>query len=465
MRDQNELRERIAILKSLEEKYKGERYVPITMNELTDTLMIFEELLDLRQMSQDFGRNHDDYLEQLRGSEEEEIEDDDGLTGELFETSDDEEHHDHENHSEFEEHDHEYEEGEYEEEHDDENPWAIEEDEHHVEEEEHLEEAWDHEEEMETHHEHHEEDDDWEFGDSDEDHFQENAHDMFVEHEAEKIAEEHNNDDEVDGHDVIADSDALHNLMDKVQHHTEDLQSPNLSELSYDSVNIKKNQNHETLNDEILVIEGLQIIFDKIFMNVPDDKEYLNGITSEDHDQVEEIFGIVHDYMEEYNNEETHLHEELDFLIKTIALLPVSNDHILQFFDLFEKYSEIGGKLKVADYTCQQKNKVISKKLELFTDNIQTILKDLKNMSSVLISIENEGDKIGNRIHALTERSDEIDYIDKYDIAITFVPTLIDAKTLVAQKLSETREILMYMPHTKEYIEESIDDYDVCATG
>ena len=338
VRDQNELRERIAILKSLEEKYKGERYIPITMSELTDTLLIFEELLDLRQMSQDFGRNHDDYLEKLRGTEEE-VEDDDGLTGELFEMSNDEENNeDHESHEEFEE-------GDYE---DEENPWNIEEDEDHVEEQEHLEEAWDLEQENEEHHnEHQEEDDEWELGDSDDDHhFNENEHDLFIEHQAEKIAEEHHDEVENDGHNVIADSDALHDLMEKVQHHTEDLQSPNLSELSYDSINIKKNQNHETLNDEILVIEGLEIIFQKMFMNVPDDKEYLNGITSENHDQVEEIFGIVHDYMEEYNNESTHLHEELDFIIKTMSLLPVSDDHILQFFDLFEKYSDIAGKLK-----------------------------------------------------------------------------------------------------------------------
>ena len=447
-RDQAELRERIGILKSLEDRYKDKRYVPITMNELTDTLMIFEELLDLRQMSQDFGRAHDDYLEKLR-EQDEEVETEDGITGELFEGLDDEEEEEEEDNEE------------------DVNPWEIEEDIHHENEEEHLEEEWDSDEDH-QHDEEHEEDDDWELGNSSEEHYHENEHDQFIEHEAEEIAakHEHDNEDDIHGHDIIEDSDIIHNLIDKVQHNENvDLISPNMSELSYDSVNIKRTQNHETLNDEITVIEGLEIIFQKIFLGVPDDKEYLNGITSQDHSDVEELFGIVHDFMEEYNKDEEETTEELNFLIKTIALLPVSNDHILQFFDLFEKYHEIGTKMKAADYTCQQKDKKVTLDIKLFVGKIQMILKDLNNMSSVLVSIKNESTKIGNRIEALTERSDDIDYIDKYDIAISFVPTLIDAKSMISQKLSETREILMYMPHTKETIEETIDDYDLCASG
>jgi hypothetical protein len=453
-RDQHELRERIGILKSLENKYQGDRYVPVTLNELNDIILVFEELLDLRQMSQDFGRNHDDYLEQLRGGEEE-VETEDGLTGELFEGLGDEEeeeeeeeegnpweetHEDHENENEHEDYDYEH---EHDYEHEDEEEYDH----------------WDHDE---HYHDEHNEHDEW----SEENH--QNEHDLFLEHEAEKIAEAHKHDEEgevITGHDIIADSEVLTNIMDKANDDHEEEKSPNFSELSYDSQEIKKAQNHETLNDEIVVIEGLEATFQHILMVVPDDKEYMNGITSEDHDQVNELFDIVYHYMDEYTKESEHIHSELDYLKKNMSLIPKSKQGVLAFFDLESEYSGIGHKLNAGNYTCQQKDKVINTKLIGFSKKIKTINEDLKNISSVLIAIENESEKIGNRINALLERGHGIEFIDKLDMASTFVPSLIDAKNMIGMKLNEAREVLMSMPKMKEQIQESVEEYDECSSG
>jgi hypothetical protein len=253
--------------------------------------------------------------------------------------------------------------------------------------------------------------------------------------------------------------------MNKAYEHHEDLESPNLSELTYASQEIKKSQTHETLNDELVVVEGLQILFDKLFMVVPDDKEYMSGITSQDHDKVEELFGIIHDYMEEYSFEKDHLHKELEYLIKNVGLLPKSKDSVLKFFDLNSKFDLIAVKLHASDYVCQLKDKELGNKTKAFTNKIDIIFKDLKTITSSLIAIENESEKINNRINALFEKYDEIDFLDKYDIASTFLPSLIDAKNMVSVKLSETREIFRGMPEIKVFLEGAVDEYDQCAEG
>lgn len=470
-RDQTELRQRIGVLKALEEKYSEDRYVPVTFNELNDIILVFEELLDLRQMSQDFGRNHDDYLQELRetsGEEEDEMMEDDGMENEEENPWEDE-HHELPDDDEFvnedsDEHEHE-EEHEHEHEHEDEYEHEEEhEGEHHEEDHEHHHsnlDEWDHSS--------HDAEDEWDIGDgdSDEDHFHESPHDEFVEHEAEKIVENlHHEEDELNtGDDVIADSDVLHDLMDKAYHHEPETESPNLSDLTYESQEIKKTQTHETLNDEIVVIEGLQILFQKLFMVVPDDKEYLAGVTSQDHDKVDELFGIIHDYMEEYTYEKDHLHEELAYLIKNIGLMPKSKQSILKFFDLTSKYDLIGIKLHASDYVCQLKDQAIGHKTNAFTHKMEIIFKDMKNITSGLIAIEHQSEKIDNRINALLMNYDEIQFLDKYDIAVTFLPSLIDAKNLVSVKLNEAREILRAMPTIKTFVEEAVDSFDECAEG
>ena len=65
LRDQRELRSRIVMLKALNEKYHSSRYIPLTHHEVEDIQVIMEELLMLREISQNFATERKDALENI----------------------------------------------------------------------------------------------------------------------------------------------------------------------------------------------------------------------------------------------------------------------------------------------------------------------------------------------------------------------------------------------------------------
>ena len=69
-RDQTELRNKLMFMASLNRKYKNNDYIEITKNELTDINTMIEELISLREMSQNYGTKHEICLQMLRGDNE-----------------------------------------------------------------------------------------------------------------------------------------------------------------------------------------------------------------------------------------------------------------------------------------------------------------------------------------------------------------------------------------------------------